>query len=1387
MTQPKGGEGDAPQQFLELVSEAPRSNWTIRCGKYYATASLFEGGKPKSLRFPRGGINILSDDPVRHSETFILKSGARTKFTTVFKLDHENVPNIPSQYFDISPRLRLSGDQWWNFKTKSWSFIFRRNLETILSHAMPLPRVDGETYRPYVLHNHDLINTYQTWSSSLDQVFYLLEIVRVLQQQNTADQKTELHYRKRIREVIFGYFVWLLRHVGRSGILETVLLHWSGELAPLARDGAGELVGKVRSGERRDIPHAPGGESSVSGAADPATLAEIPATKVDTGDPKTGSSLPLETPGSTSCPKKASVLYLGKSQEPVDPPAERPAEPELSKYEDRFQNCCRFLVLLDVCLTNYPDEKPLITRMVEAFLKLVWEPIEMSKHRESQLWPDRLEGLGEFPLPYARFLNLRNYENCGFGGQGIYVYDITTQVLVWRAVRSTNRLLDLVSGDRDWSEWMAHQNLDDKAIRDRTIEAFRFPCIDTSQTSFPDRLVSKIKGHIREPFQEKWDCIIAIPSFVEDFFDDDNKPISAWTQTLTYCNASSDSAKAQTPNTWQCFMRFQLAVDRDSRQELRESLEARAYSVGLFASSTVIPCSHCPCTTAWEIVTYVLNADHTELTYPQITDPPSYAGGAPRTTLPQESTMSVGTHSKTKIAASVGQEGRKSGKKGKGLGITAEDSRQVNDPPSYGEWYWFREPLFMKHKPMEFQINKEFIKAFLQQEYLFGLEDSWGSWCCFWETSEGKGEFLESMADMSHYDWGGGKNIIIQPYRKIASDFFREGEALSRLQGQRDRKGDKKRIIVVEDCMIEHLIFLMANLDFQEAGHISEFLSRLRLMDSHKMRFEEQTIMPDNLWITEFNINFITAPFHADAEAPLQPNYFPRRRAKFLSINDFVQDRIMAEAAMGFRIIGDLHDRCWTCYVFYDFGSQELISHSRTQVARREYGNSPSQRKCLEGFLVFQALDLVLSETKAILEIVNRFTGGGKKSQVLFNPLFTEDDLRGENYFKTMNKNSVLYPWLLEVYGSLRDKCIESQSVAKQWVSPEKSPEYKPRWSEKDQRDFGKEVAKNRANVKARCSELGKMADDLKERIDRIKTLKESLSSELQLREARTSTQLAYTVNLFAVVTTIYLPLTFSTSIVAIQDFKWPSPAKALVRITLAVTFGTVIFLMNLTFLRRKLAALKRWAQRLIRQRMAGESEFKGPRKEPTYPENQLVWECWKERARRLHEAEKRSTLLTDNDIHDNTSDWWHWYFIVIFIIIVVPVQELTFIIRTLRFQNIENSGPLKKFVRLPWAPIWVLQLALVYVIMLAWYAFLSLMGLVHVTAVWLWAGSGRSLRFKTARARNDRGLVSLLMKPAKTMKLLIVSEALHPKKEKESDEENQETVVVATEAHTSA
>ncbi|RPA93195.1 hypothetical protein L873DRAFT_1778268 [Choiromyces venosus 120613-1] len=707
----------------------------------------------------------------------------------------------------------------------------------------------------------------------------------------------------------------------------------------------------------------------------------------------------------------------------------------------------------------------------------------------------------------------------------------------------------------------------------------------------------------------------------------------------------------------------------------------------------------------------------------------------------------------------------------------------------------------MKHKPREFEMSKQFVKDFLASEK---------NWSYFWDNIKGKDHFVENMAEISNYDWGGNDGALIQPTSQGDFDFFQGSGVLTKLNGQRDRKVDKKRILVMEDCKIEHLIFMMANLDFQETCHVGEFLSRLRLMDSQKMGFDDQTILPDNLWITEFNINFITVSRVGDAEGLLSSTYFPKKRAKFQSITPAVPDPdlMIAEAAIGFRIIGDLHDRYWTCYVFYDFGSKQLSSDARDEVADSDYGKTARQRKCLEGFLVRQALDLLISETENILQVIAKAVGAKEeRSQTLYNPLLTEDDLSEENFFTTMNKNSVFYPWLLEVYGALRDKCAKSRSVAKLWLSAENERQYKSRWSENDQKEFGQDVANKRREVKARCTMLEKMETNFKERIERIKILKESLSSELALRvarkstlsgelalrEARKSTQIARTVNLFAIVTTIYLPLTFSSSIVAIQGFGWSSPAKALLKITLSVAFGTIILLASLAYIRRHFATLRVWAQRSIRQKMSEDSATtKGDRVDSVYNEQQPSWKRWKNRASRLEEMEKRSMLLASNTPDGSGSNWWYWYYMMISVFITVPVQELTFIIHTLHGQKIKDAGPLKKFVRVPLAPIWIMELVFVYVVMLVGTGLIFLVRWMRRKAFWLWTGNDvpektqdtRLDQSNTAQAQpgtkeentnhtleSYREIVLWLKRPAKIMKLRIITDALPSRGKKKPDD----------------
>ena len=94
---------------------------------------------------------------------------------------------------------------------------------------------------------------------------------------------------------------------------------------------------------------------------------------------------------------------------------------------------------------------------------------------------------------------------------------------------------------------------------------------------------------------------------------------------------------------------------------------------------------------------------------------------------------------------------------------------------AYGEWCWFREPLFIKDKPKKFEMNRKSIEKLLEPEIV---------WSYFWETSQAKDDFLKNMADMSNYKWGNGKNSLVQPSRNGVHGLFQGTAALSKLGTQ---------------------------------------------------------------------------------------------------------------------------------------------------------------------------------------------------------------------------------------------------------------------------------------------------------------------------------------------------------------------------------------------------------------------------------------------------------------------------------------------------------------------------------------------------------------------------------------------------------------------------
>jgi len=92
---------------------------------------------------------------------------------------------------------------------------------------------------------------------------------------------------------------------------------------------------------------------------------------------------------------------------------------------------------------------------------------------------------------------------------------------------------------------------------------------------------------------------------------------------------------------------------------------------------------------------------------------------------------------------------------------------------------------------------------------------------------------------------------------------------------------------------------------------------------------------------------------------------------------------VITEAAYGFRFVGDLHDRLWTCYKLVDMGNVPTAAViSREKKYMRKLFNDQKmpykawqQRKCVEGNLVLEGLEMVYSNAEIILDLLEQEEG----------------------------------------------------------------------------------------------------------------------------------------------------------------------------------------------------------------------------------------------------------------------------------------------------------------------------------------------------------------------------------------------------------------------------
>lgn len=197
--------------------------------------------------------------------------------------------------------------------------------------------------------------------------------------------------------------------------------------------------------------------------------------------------------------------------------------------------------------------------------------------------------------------------------------------------------------------------------------------------------------------------------------------------------------------------------------------------------------------------------------------------------------------------------------------------------------------------------------------------------------------------------------------------------------------------------------------------------------------------------------------------------------------------------------------------------------------------------------------------------------------------------------------------------------------------------------------------------------------------------------------------------------------LTFLQSILSI-DFGWENPVRSLHILMWPITAGTILFLLNLPVIYGYFLETSTIAQDWLRIRMADEKS----------------WDFWRQKAQTLTEAEKRTMLMRDDQIHDSETNWWYWHFFMVYLFISLPVRQLHTVYQILRFRPVKDTGILKKLFCLLLSPIWIVTLGLVYLVLLTYCILTSSFRGMTYLCLYLWCGP-EYIENKRKQAAADR------------------------------------------------
>lgn len=264
------------------------------------------------------------------------------------------------------------------------------------------------------------------------------------------------------------------------------------------------------------------------------------------------------------------------------------------------------------------------------------------------------------------------------------------------------------------------------------------------------------------------------------------------------------------------------------------------------------------------------------------------------------------------------------------------------------------------------------------------------------------------------------------------------------------------------------------------------------------------------------------------------------------------------------RFVRDLRDRSWTCHFFSsiarDNGFTSLAHECYATDAQSKdelYSETMGQRKLVEITYVHKILSEMIESSNKIL----------KAFQKELNVPESRDPQR-ESY-EFVRNYSRLHLKAGEILRDILTQLDLALKTIEDWRGTKDTMLVHSRWSKKDEEQYGRKLVALYGKCETSLQNLRMQRNHLNEQQKLAEQCHNNLISYMQLSEARTSSRSAEDVRLFTYVSTVFLPLSFCSSLLSMAGAPSVSTLHKMVPTTTVALVLTFLVLLNMEWVDR--------------------------------------------------------------------------------------------------------------------------------------------------------------------------------------------------------------------------